>query len=275
VSSTQAGTARTLIVHRAGTHALRAAAMKPGVLCLLLAGCAASGRVEPVAIAEPASLISISDVDSTIIVEARYFGAHNFIGRPVTGYEAPRCLLTPAAARALAAAQADVRSAGLSLKTYDCYRPQSAVDDFVRWAQDTADVRMKAEFYPAVEKRHLFRDGYIAERSGHSRGSTVDLTLVPLPVPAQPSYRPGELLTDCRSPRRFADNTLDMGTGYDCFDPLSHTANPDVPSLAARNRLLLRLVMEKHGFRNYEKEWWHFTLRGEPHPDRYFQQPVR
>src|SRR5690606_12124201 len=193
----------------------------------------------------------------------------------VTGYEAPKCLLTPAAARALAAVQAELRVFRLSLKTYDCYRPQRAVDDFVRWAQDTADTRMKAEFYPAVAKQNLFRDGYIAERSGHSRGSTVDLTIVPLPVPPQPEYRPGEPLRDCRSADRYADNSLDMGTGYDCFDPLSHTANPAVDAEAARNRLLLRLVMEKHGFTNYANEWWHYTLRDEPHPDTYFDEPVR
>ena len=185
---------------------------------MLLLACAAPRA--PVSQAEARGpLVSVSDVDSTIIVEARYFGRHNFIGRPITGYEAPKCLLTPAAARALAAVQEDVRGYGLSLKTYDCYRPQRAVDDFVRWARATSDTAMKAEFYPAVDKQNLFRDGYIAERSGHSRGSTVDLTLVPLPVPEQPEYRPGDALTDCRSPARYADNTLDMGTGYDASIP--------------------------------------------------------
>ena len=240
---------------------------------LLLACAAPRARVSQTEASGP--LVSVSDVDSTIIVEARYFGRHNFIGRPITGYEAPKCLLTPAAARALAAVQEDVRGYGLSLKTYDCYRPQRAVDDFVRWARATSDTAMKAEFYPAVDKQNLFRDGYIAERSGHSRGSTVDLTLVPVPVPEQPEYRPGDALRDCRSPARYADNTLDMGTGYDCFDPLSHTANPAVGSMAARNRLLLRLAMERHGFSNYANEWWHFTLRDEPYPDTYFDLPVR
>jgi zinc D-Ala-D-Ala dipeptidase len=222
-----------------------------------------------------AQLVSIADIDETIIVEARYYGRHNFIGRPITGYEAEKCLLTPAAAHALAAVQEDVRSYGLSLKTYDCYRPQRAVDDFVRWARATSDTLMKAEFYPAVDKRNLFSEGYIAERSGHSRGSTVDLTLVQLPASGQPSYASGDPLADCRSPERFADNTLDMGTGYDCFDPLSHTANPGISSAARRNRLLLRLAMERHGFSNYANEWWHFTLRDEPYPDTYFDVPVR
>ena len=241
--------------------------------CTLLLACATPSAAPAAPAAQP--LVSISEVDSTIIVEARYHGSHNFIGRPIAGYEAPKCMLTPAAARALAAVQADVRTYGLSLKTYDCYRPQRAVDQFVAWARDTADRAMQSEFYPAVDKRNLFSDGYIAERSGHSRGSTVDLTLVPLPPPAQPEHRAGDALVDCRSTERFADNSLDMGTGYDCFDPLSHTANPAVGPEAARNRLLLKLAMEKHGFSNYANEWWHFTLRGEPYPDTYFDVPVR
>lgn len=241
--------------------------------CVLALACAGPRVDAPRPQAEP--LVSIADVDSTIIVEARYHGAHNFIGRPIAGYEAPKCLLTRPAAQALAAVQADVRQYGLTLKTYDCYRPQRAVDDFVEWARATGDTVMKAEFYPAVDKRNLFRDGYIAERSGHSRGSTVDLTLVPLPAPAQPAHRKGDPLIDCRSAARFADNSIDMGTGYDCFDPLSHTANPAVGTAAARNRLLLRLAMEKHGFSNYANEWWHYTLRNEPYPDTFFDLPVR
>lgn len=222
-------------------------------------------------------LVSIQDVDSTIIVEARYFGSHNFLGRPVAGYEAPLCLLTEPAAVALAAVHAELRPLGLAVKTYDCYRPQRAVDDFVAWARDTADTAMKAEFYPRVDKRDLFSDGYIAERSGHSRGSTVDLTLVMLPAAAQPEYRPGQQLSACTLPagRRYLDNSIDMGTGFDCFDVLSHTENPDVGPEAAGNRLLLRAIMRKHGFRNYELEWWHFTLRDEPFPDTWFDLPVR
>lgn len=242
--------------------------------CLLLLACAAPRAAAP----QPDAgtpLVSISDVDPTILVEARYHGSHNFIGRPIAGYEAAKCLLTPQAARALAAVQAEVRSWGLTLKTYDCYRPQRAVDDFVAWARLPGDTAMKAEFYPEVDKRNLFSDGYIAERSGHSRGSTVDLTLVALPAAPQPRFTPGEPLTDCRAEQRFADNTLDMGTGYDCFDPLSHTANPAVGPTAARNRLLLKLAMEKHGFNNYVNEWWHFTLRDEPYPDTYFDVVVR
>lgn len=245
-------------------------------VCVLVLACAAAPGTAPQRGTNGAApLVSISDVDPTILVEARYHGSHNFIGRPITGYDAPKCLLTPEAARALAAVQADVQPYGLTLKVYDCYRPQRAVDDFVAWAGALEDTTMRTAFYPAVDKRNLFRDGYIAERSGHSRGSTVDLTLVPLPPAPQPPYAPGDPQADCRTPQRFEDNSLDMGTGYDCFDPLSHTANPAVGPVAARNRLLLRLAMEKHGFSNYANEWWHFTLRDEPYPDTFFDVPVR
>jgi zinc D-Ala-D-Ala dipeptidase len=195
----------------------------------------------------------------------------------VAGYDAPLCLLTRPAALALAAVQAELRPFGLALKIYDCYRPQRAVSDFVAWARDTADTAMRAEFYPRVHKRDLFADGYIAERSGHSRGSTVDLTLVALPPRQQPAFTPGQPLVSCTQPAgvRFPDNTLDMGTGFDCFDPLSHTENSAIGPDARRNRLLLRAVMEKHGFRNYSREWWHFTLRDEPFPDTFFDHPVR
>lgn len=265
--------------------------MRPSIVALALsmaaaAACAAPGAAPgapgagaPTPREAPdfaAAFVSIEDVDSTIIVEARYHGYHNFLGRPVAGYEAPLCLLTREAATALAAVQAEVRPFGLGLKTYDCYRPQRAVDDFVAWARDTADTTMRTEFYPAVPKTRLFAEGYIAERSGHSRGSTVDLTLVALP-PRSHAFRPGQPLRDCRGAEgsRTPDNSLDMGTAYDCFDPLSHTANPAVGPEAARNRLLLKAVMERHGFRNYAREWWHFTLRDEPWPDTYFDHPVR
>lgn len=161
---------------------------------------------------------------------------------------------------------------GLSLKIYDAYRPQRAVDHFVRWAKDLSDTLMKAAFYPDVEKSRLFAEGYIASRSGHSRGSTVDITIVPLPASPPSAYSPGDSLCDCRAQlsRRFPDNSLDMGTAWDCFDPLSHTANPEIGGQQRANRLLLKTLMEKHGFRNYEKEWWHFTLVNEPFPDTYF-----
>lgn len=218
------------------------------------------------------AFVSIEDLDPSIVIEARYSGDHNFVGRPISGYRAPKCLLTRPAAEALVRVQTDLKPFGLGLKVYDCYRPQKAVDDFVAWAKALNDTAMKMEFYPNVRKDRLFSDGYIAERSGHSRGSTVDLTLIPTPAPSQRRFKKGEKLVECFQPsgRRFPDNTLDFGTGYDCFDPLAHTANPKVGESARRNRLMLKAVMEKHGFKNYEMEWWHFTLAPEPFPDTYF-----
>jgi D-alanyl-D-alanine dipeptidase len=247
-------------------------------LLLLTAALGATAMAPPAAALQPTpDFVSITDLDSTIVVEARYFGDHNFIGRPIDGYQAPKCLLAREAAQALARVQAEVHPFGLGIKTYDCYRPERAVADFAAWARDVADTKMKAEFYPDIDKTRLFELGYIAERSGHSRGSTVDLTLIPLPAPPQAMYRDGDPLVRCTAPvdQRFRDNTLDMGTGYDCFSELSHTANPAVGGVAARNRLLLKAVMEKHGFVNYAQEWWHFTLRPEPYPQTYFDVPVR
>ncbi len=131
---------------------------------------------------------------------------------------------------------------------------------------------MGKEFYPTVAKPDLLRQVYIDTKSGHSRGSSVDITIVTLPVPAQAAYQPGEELSACYLPaeKRFKDNSIDMGTGFDCFHELSHTANRNVGREQHNNRLLLKRLMEKHGFRNYEKEWWHYTLQGEPFPDTYF-----
>ena len=148
------------------------------------------------------------------------------------------CIVTRDTAKALRAAQHAVLRKGYSLKVYDCYRPQRAVDHFVAWAKDLDDERMKAEFYPRVEKDRLFEDGYIAEKSGHSRGSTVDLTLVRLPAMPTRPYRPGEPLFSCFAPKdeRFPDNSIDMGTGYDCFDTLSHTLDPRIKGEQRANR---------------------------------------
>ena len=208
----------------------------------------------------------------SIVMDIRYNGPYNFVGEPIDGYKAPKCLLTRKAASALAKVQADLEKLSFSLKIYDCYRPQRAVNHFVRWAKDLDDTRTKKEFYPNVDKNNLFKDGYIAARSGHSRGSTVDLTIVPLPVPEQEKYKPGQELFPCFLPaaHRFGDNSIDMGTGFDCFHVLAHTANKDTGIQQRANRLLLKTLMEKHGFINYDLEWWHFTLQDEPYPDTYF-----
>ncbi|GLZ30937.1 D-alanyl-D-alanine dipeptidase [Lentzea sp. NBRC 105346] len=224
--------------------------------------------------AMPSGFVALRDVDPTILHDMRYYTAHNFVGERIDGYEQPSCIVTRPAAKALKAVQRELRKSGYTLKVYDCYRPQRAVDHFVRWAKDLNDQRMKAEFYPRVDKTRLFEDGYIAEKSGHSRGSTVDLTIVKLPARYQRPYFPGEPLMPCFSAHRFPDNTVDMGTGYDCFDTLSHTDDPRITGAARENRQLLKQAMVRHGFRNLPEEWWHFTLNGEPFPDTYFDFPV-
>jgi D-alanyl-D-alanine dipeptidase len=188
-----------------------------------------------------------------LVVDMRYFGENNFVGERIDGYERPRCVLSAAAANALATVQRDLAAHGLGLKVFDCYRPQRAVAQFVRWAQRIDDVKRKREFYPDVDKRDLFKEGYISERSGHSRGSTVDLTLV----------------------RRADGRELDMGSPFDFFSPKSWPSDTSVGGEAQANRALLAAAMTRGGFRPYDKEWWHFTLVNEPFPDTYFDFPVR
>lgn len=201
----------------------------------------------------PKSFVDAATIVPGLIVEMRYFGSHNFVGRPIDGYERPVCLLSRPAAAVLAQVARDLGPRGLALKVFDCYRPVRAVAHFVRWARNLADVARKSEFYPEVDKRNLFRDGYIASRSGHSRGSTVDLTLV----------------------RRTDGNELDMGTPFDFFSPRAWPSDKRVSAQARANRALLGQAMRNRDFRPYDKEWWHFTLRGEPFPHSYFDFPVR
>jgi len=225
----------------------------------------------------PDSFVHIQEVIPDALMDIRYYTDHNFLGVRVDGYEAPACILTRQAAQALAYVQKDLAPFSMSIKIYDCYRPQQAVDHFVRWAKDITDTKTQKEFYPTVDKRNLFRDGYIAERSSHSRGSTVDLTIVSLPAPLQPPYVAGTPLKACYLPAgvRFADNSLDMGTGFDCFDVASHPENINLSPQHRANRLLLKTLMAKYGFRNYDQEWWHFTLNNEPYPETYFNFPVK
>lgn len=239
----------------------------------------AGSYVSPRAMAEepvPEGFVYLRDVDSTIVQDIRYDSDHNFMGRRVRGYQAPECILTEPAARGLKNVQAELREKNLSLKVYDCYRPQRAVDNFVEWARDLNDTVTRAEFYPTIGKDRLFELGYIASKSGHSRGSTMDLTIVPLPTAEQPGYDPHGPLQPCTNPtgQRYADNSLDFGTGYDCFDPLSHTENPNIAGKARAHRMLLVDVMSRNGFTNYDKEWWHFTLNDEPYPDTFFDFPI-
>lgn len=244
--------------------------------CAIVAVAAIPGPHAAAQPTAPPDFVSLADVDPTILQEIRYFTPHNFTGDPVDGYLAPMCILTRPAAEALRRAQQEFLEQGFTLKVYDCYRPQRAVNDFVAWAKDLADERMKAEFYPRVDKTQLFADGYIADQSGHTRGSTMDLTVVPLPAHETRPYVPGEPLIDCAAPQplRVPDNTIDMGTGYDCFDTLAHTLDPRIQGDQLKNRLFLKDGLEKQRLVNYENEWWHYTFKPEAYPDTYFDFPV-
>ncbi|WP_210593998.1 M15 family metallopeptidase [Streptomyces sp. GESEQ-35] len=206
-------------------------------------------RAEPTA---PADFVALADIDPTIRQEMRYATAHNFVGTQLDGYDDPCCVLTRPAAGALSRAQQILLRDGFALKVYDGYRPQAAVDHMVHWSRDPEAQHMKSVFYPYVDKELLFADGYVAARSGHSRGSTVDVTL---------TTSDGEV--------------LDMGTEFDFFDPRSHTLHPDTEPVPRENRRMLTEAMASAGFVNLPEEWWHFTLAEEPFPDSYFGFPVR
>jgi zinc D-Ala-D-Ala dipeptidase len=234
----------------------------------------ATPTVSPVDSHAPPGFVDLSDVDSSIRTDIRYAGSHNFVGRPIAGYLEPRCLLTREAADGLARAQRSATAQGYSLKVYDCYRPSRAGQDFEQWSGTPQD-SMKAEFYPSLSKHQLFTDGFVGGgQTTHSSGTAVDLTLVPLHAPSQRPFVPGEPLVACTAPNRFPDDTVDMGTGYDCFDPRSHTVDPGVTGAARDHRLLLRQIMTDAGFVNYRNEWWHYDLVNSPHPDTYYDFPV-
>jgi D-alanyl-D-alanine dipeptidase len=199
----------------------------------------------------PAGFVYLKEVDSSIIQDVKYFTDDNFIGRPIKGYEAAECILTQEAAHALSKLQQALLSQHLSLKVYDCYRPQIAVNDFIAWIKDTSDQKMKKDYYPNVNKADFFKLGYVAEKSGHTRGSTVDLTMIDLKT----------------------NKELDMGTQFDYMDELSHPFNRSVTSEQYQNRQLLNQAMTEYGFcslTQHDTEWWHFTLKNEPFPDTYF-----
>ena len=203
---------------------------------------------------DASGFVSLSHFLPSILCEIRYHSSYNFIGDRIDGYEEPLALATREAAEALKKAAALAAAKGYIFKIYDAYRPQSAVDHFVRWAEDTTDTRMKSVFYPNVNKKDLFSQGFIARHSGHSRGSTIDLTLFDI----------------------TAGKEVDMGGPFDFFGPLSHPDHTEgLTAEQFSNRQLLRGFMLDSGFRPLSTEWWHFTLDNEPYPDTYFTFPVR
>lgn len=248
------------------------------LLIALMMTLASAARAEPLPKPLPKGFVWLVEIDPTIAQDMRYAGPYNFTGKRVPGYAAKAakagCILTEAAAVALSRVQTDLLRDGYGLKVFDCYRPARAVRAFVDWIGSPGPGRMKAAFHPRVAKQKTRKLGYISGRSAHSRGSTVDLTLVKMPPRPGETYRPGGTLKDCTAATRFDDGGLDMGTGYDCLDPRAHTKSPLVSAAALSHRRRLVAAMARHGFRNYRREWWHFTLNGEPFPKRAFDFPV-
>ena len=221
---------------------------------------------------DSSQFVTLTDVVPDAILEIRYYGTYNFVGTRIDGYEEPTALLTRQAADSLRAVSDDVKALGYRLKIYDAYRPQKGVDHFMRWAENIPDTMMKRYFYPDLDKSVLFKQDYICEKSGHTRGSTLDLTLF-----------------DMRT-----EKEVDMGGTFDWFGPESHPdfcGNPETGEYTGdnhksptkksitreqfANRMILRKAMLRHGFKPFDSEWWHFTLKDEPFPDTYFTFPVK
>jgi zinc D-Ala-D-Ala dipeptidase len=200
----------------------------------------------------PEGFVSLEAIIPTLCVALAYYHTDNFVGQRIDGYQANRALLTDPAAQALKAVQHELQPFGLGLKIFDAYRPQQAVDHFIRWAHDLSDTHTRSRFYPELEKQRLFAEGYLACHSSHTRGSTVDLTLIDL----------------------ASGNELDMGTEFDYFSRKSWPDYQDISPQQRTNRMLLQQLMVKHGFTTFAQEWWHFTLGNEPYPDTWFDFPI-
>lgn len=220
------------------------------LLVLLVTACGTQSQVSP---QDRSGFVYLAEHVPGVRIEPRYYSMDNFLGTRVDGYRRPVILVCRPAADALAKVQQDLAARGLGLKVFDAYRPQKAVDHFVRWAKDAADTKMKSRYYPEIPKDRLFELGYIAEKSGHTRGSAVDLTLV----------------------HQDTGEELDMGSRWDFFGETSHHDSPLVGELATRNREILRRAMVEHGFEPYPNEWWHYSLAREPYPETYFDFDVR
>ena len=233
------------------------------------------GPREPSTLPEP--LVYLHDIDPSILQDMRYAGADNFTGRRVPGYGASECVLLREAAEALARVQRSLLPLKLSLKVYDCYRPRQAVRAFVAWVKEgeTAVDPLLKRFHPNVSRSQLIERGYVAAVSHHSRGDTVDLTLVQVPAKRATPFSRNTVYGPCTGPaqERAPDTSVDMGTGFDCFDALSHTRAPGITPAQRRWREALVEAMGREGFRNYRKEWWHFTLVPS-HSNRAFNVPI-
>lgn len=209
--------------------------------------------------------VYLNEVDPTIKVSLKYLGNENFMGKPTDGYKKPVLILTKQAAQALKKVQEEVKKDGYSLVVYDAYRPQRAVNHFVRWSEDIKDQLKKSQHYPRIDKARSFELGYIAKRSGHSRGSTVDLTIIKNDVALQEVKEQDRKLLDGFIIKLLDDGTVDMGSSFDLMDEASHYINNLIENKYKELRNYLKKAMEKHGFKSYSQEWWHFTLKDEPY----------
>ena len=214
------------------------------ILAIILGGCNSD---------VPEGFVYLTDEIKTAELEMRYYSDNNFLGRRVEGHEAPKAILTVEAAQALKEASKILEEQGYHIKIFDAYRPQRAVNDFIKWAEDISDIKMKEQYYPNIDKTRLFELGYIASKSGHTRGSVVDLTIVDTET----------------------GNEIDMGSGFDFFGEISHHGTGLITKQQEANRNILRDAMVAAGFEAYVKEWWHYSLSNEPYPDTYFDFPVK
>jgi D-alanyl-D-alanine dipeptidase len=247
---------------------------------ILLASCVGFNTAcEMAKEAREKGFVYLHEVDPTIQVSLRYYGNENFLGRTVKGYKKPVLIMTRQAAQALKKVQQDVKKDGYSLLVYDAYRPQQAVDNFMSWSLDIKDQERKSQYYPRVDKARVFELGYVAERSGHTRGSTVDLTLIKDGQTVHDIVEKKRALLDGFSVTYLDDGSVDMGTSFDLFDIASHHENNLIPQEFKKMRTYLKDVMLKHGFKIIDEEWWHFTLVNEPYPasrgdSSYFNFPI-
>ncbi|WP_217492816.1 M15 family metallopeptidase [Bacillus sp. FJAT-27264] len=200
----------------------------------------------------PQGFAYLDEIIPSAQYEIRYYSSNNFVGKRINGYKAPLAIMSQPAANALKAVSDNLARQGYILRIYDTYRPQKAVNHFIRWSKDASDIKMKQQYYPALDKKNLFKLGFISSKSGHSRGSTVDLTLAYLKN----------------------GTVVDMGSPYDFFGPISYYDTKLISKTQMANRKILKDAMMKEGFQPYSKEWWHFTLKKEPYPGKYFDFDV-
>lgn len=243
--------------------------MNYGTICRLTVACVVFMTLQNLSAlsqeARDKGFVYLHEIDPTIRVSLRYYGDENFVGRPIVGYKKSVVVILRAAAEALKKVQQEVQKDGYSLVVYDAYRPQKAVDDFVAWGERVQDCCKKRSYYPRLDKARVFELDYIAKRSGHTRGSTVDLTIINIDEQLHDVVVSERVLKDGTVIRYLDDGTVDMGSSFDMFDEVSHTKTNLVAAEFAKMRSYLKNVMGKYGFKNYPDEWWHFTYYRNKH----------